>query len=185
MPSENGISLLVLVPDCGNAAVAVRFLPRRRADGPFPCPGCTRVSARALLGQGWGSCKAAGAPPVWWQWPARQGQPAGGRAGVGTTVDTTMPWIHRESPQPLAEGPAGIPTGEMEGVAAWQTLRPAAPSSAQQRPAPAPEESSGRVCRAGPARAHGHRRRFITAGRSAVVGAVGNANMNLQLWIFF
>lgn len=62
MPSENGISLLVLVPDCGNAAVAVYFLPRRRADRRFPCPGCTRISAGALLGQGWGSCKAAGAP---------------------------------------------------------------------------------------------------------------------------
>lgn len=147
-----GISLIVLVPDCGNTAVAVFFLPQRRADGPFPCPGHLRAGARALLGspplsraagcslrQGWESCKAAGAPPVGWQWPARRGQPAQGRAGVGTMVALRCPGSAGSPLSPSRRDRLGFPLGitaraKRESVAAWQALRPAAPSSAQQHP---------------------------------------------------
>lgn len=107
--------------------------PTEESRRALPLPRVHQNRCQGSVGAGLGELQSCWCPPVWWQWPARQGQPARGRAGVGTTVDTMMPWIHRESPQPLAEGPAGIPTGEMEGVAAWQTLCPAAPSSCPRR----------------------------------------------------
>lgn len=116
--------------------------PTEESRQALPLPRVHQNKCQGSVGAGLGELQSCWCPPVWWQRPARQGQPARGRAGVGTTVATTMPWIPRESPQPLAERPAGIPMGEMEGVAAWQTLHPAAPSSTQLLPQKSPQGGS-------------------------------------------
>lgn len=209
-----GISLIVPVPDYGNAAVAVCCLPPRRADGSF-CPGCLRTSAGALLGSPPGvpgirtgdahSGRAGGAakllvPPSLVTMAINRGQPGRGRAGAGTVVALQCPGSIGSPFSPSWRDGLGFPLEIgarakreshccLAGTAPSSSQQlPVAPSSAQQRPAApssCPRGGPGELCRAGPAGARGCRRRFITAGRSAVVGAVGNANMNLQLWIFF
>lgn len=126
---------------------------------PDPCQGRPRCPGQqdqgCLLRQGWGSCKAAGAPPVWRQW---RGQPARGRAGVGTVVALRCPGSVGNALSPLQGDQVGFPLGiraraEAESVAAWLARNPAAPSST-------PAEALWGLCCAGPARARGCWRRF-------------------------
>jgi len=93
--------------------------------------------------------------------------------------------IHIESPQPLVPDPYGVfrvPAGDRSKSQGRERCCLARSAPAAPRSTPA---RRGGLCRAGPAGARGCQRRFITTGRSAAVGAAGNADMNLQLWIFF
>lgn len=124
-------------------------------------------------------------------------------------MDPAMPCIHKESPQPLTKDQLGFPPGMevrvkvepccLACMATSSNLQhpealcstpqhPAAPSSnpkAAHTTSLLPKEAWRGFCCAGPARASSCQRWFIPTGRFAVVGAVGNADMNLQLWIFF
>lgn len=108
--------------------------------GPGLCWGHPQATGLVMLTpRGWRGCKTTGVPCIM-SMSALWGQPARGKAGTGTTVGPAMPWIHKESPQPLTRDQLGFPPGmevraKTESAAAWLAQQPAATHSTLKHPA--------------------------------------------------
>lgn len=80
----------------------------RRSVGVPPAAPVSRMLPPAGLGE----LQSCWCPPSWVAMAGKAGTASPGQSWGWHRGGTAMPWIRRESPQPLAEGPAGIPAGD-------------------------------------------------------------------------